>query len=187
MIPLNFLPPPFPFTHTYFSPNTGRFALVDPDGNGSIALQVGRVHTSPFGKGPGRSASVVRAVDTSIGKIGGIMGFDLNFPQFVREVAADGVRLALVPAEDYGPIYALQWNQASLRAAAEGTTVVYCSSMYGLLVVDPYGSTVLSVPTPKDKTVAVLSGMVCRCDCNLPPCPPPSPHPHPHPHTDSSC
>ena len=137
------------------------FSLIDPQGNGSVQLQVGRVHASPFGKGPGDAGPVRRAVKTPMGKVGAIMGFDLFFPQFVQKVAAKGVRLILAPAEDYGPIYAIQWNQAALRAAEQGTTIAFCSSTQGLLVMDPFGSVVVHVPlTESGKEVVLLSSTV---------------------------
>eukprot|EP01064_Diplonema_japonicum_P017387 TRINITY_DN2548_c0_g1_i2.p1 TRINITY_DN2548_c0_g1~~TRINITY_DN2548_c0_g1_i2.p1 ORF type:complete len:552 (+),score=90.67 TRINITY_DN2548_c0_g1_i2:1541-3196(+) len=138
---------------------TSQFAFIDPAGNGSVKLHVGRVHTSPFGKGPHTDAPVVRAVNTSLGKVGAIMGFDLSFPQFVHDVAGHDVKLVLSPAEDYGPIYAIQWNQAALRAVEQGTTIVHCSSMYGLLVVDPFGRTLASTP-PTKNPVSILVASV---------------------------
>eukprot|EP01060_Flectonema_neradi_P004441 TRINITY_DN12870_c0_g2_i2.p1 TRINITY_DN12870_c0_g2~~TRINITY_DN12870_c0_g2_i2.p1 ORF type:complete len:532 (+),score=52.05 TRINITY_DN12870_c0_g2_i2:101-1696(+) len=134
-----------------------RFAFADPNGN--VQLRIKRVHTSPFGKGPGHSMSAVRAVETSLGKVGGIMGFDLSFPNFVQKVASDGVRLVLAPSEDYGPIYAAQWNQGPLRASEQGTTVASCSSMYGFTVTSPVGRTLADVPIPHT-TVSVLRATV---------------------------
>eukprot|EP01059_Diplonema_ambulator_P015632 TRINITY_DN2680_c0_g1_i11.p1 TRINITY_DN2680_c0_g1~~TRINITY_DN2680_c0_g1_i11.p1 ORF type:complete len:549 (+),score=167.09 TRINITY_DN2680_c0_g1_i11:2368-4014(+) len=139
--------------------STSQFTLIDPSGNGSVKLHVGRVHTSPFGKGPHTNAPVVRAVNTSLGRMGAIMGFDLSFPHFVQDVASNRVKLVLSPAEDYGPIYSLQWNQAALRAVEQGTTIAYCSSMHGLLVVDPYGRTVAYAP-PSQAPTTVLRASV---------------------------
>ena len=134
-----------------------RFALADPNGN--VQLRIKRVHTSPFGKGPGHGMRVVRAVETSLGKVGGIMGFDLSFPNFVQKVASDGVRLVLAPSEDYGPIYAAQWNQGPLRASEQGTTVASCSSMNGLTVTSPVGRSLADIPKPKS-TVSILRATI---------------------------
>lgn len=63
-----------------------------------------------------------------IGRLGGAICFDMDFPGFLRQAAAARVDVLLQPSNTWGPIGAYHFADNALRAVEGGFTHVRCSS-----------------------------------------------------------
>ena len=78
-------------------------------------------------------------VDTTLGRIGVLVCFDLDLPRLTRQAAADGVDILLVPASDWPAISPMHTDMAVLPAVANGCAVVRPTRWGRSAAIDPHG------------------------------------------------
>mmetsp|Transcript_2364 Transcript_2364/g.3296 ORF Transcript_2364/g.3296 Transcript_2364/m.3296 type:complete len:537 (+) Transcript_2364:100-1710(+) len=126
------------------------FTLILNDG--SIAFRYEKVNPVFMVESnvrPGRDLAPI--VETRLGKIGGAICFDFDFPAFIRR-ASDSATLMLQPGWDWGPIGTLHAKMDATRALENGFTLFRCSSGGVSGVYSPYFETIY------EKVMGTLDG-----------------------------
>ena len=113
--------------------------LIDPSGDIAFAYRKAR----PV---PGWEAQVSVAGDGRIpvrasasGRLAAAICYDLDFPEFIRQVGRAKADLLLVPASDWPEIGHLHHAMASFRAVENGVSLVRAARWGVSAVVDPVG------------------------------------------------
>ena len=91
-----------------------------------------------------RGSSEIEAVDTEYGRLAGIICWDTNFPNIVRQVGRQDVNILLSPSKEWDGINPLHAEMAVFRALENGTAVVRQADEGLSIVVDGYGRTLAS-------------------------------------------
>jgi apolipoprotein N-acyltransferase len=86
----------------------------------------------------------IEAVDTEYGRLSGIICWDTNFPNIVRQVGRQNVNILLSPAKEWDAINPLHAEMAVFRALENGTAVIRQADEGLSIVVDGYGRTLAS-------------------------------------------
>ncbi|HLE46708.1 MAG TPA: carbon-nitrogen hydrolase family protein, partial [Candidatus Thermoplasmatota archaeon] len=107
---------------------------------------------------PGRSP---RAVTTPVGRVGGVICYDVEFPEVTRRLAGQGAELFLVPAAFYSP---QSWDLVTRTRALENGCFLAAANQIGgdpshphngqSRIVDPYGTVLAEVRGSKSGVVA---------------------------------
>ena len=87
--------------------------------------------THLFGREPEFFAAGDRlgAVDTSLGRIGVLICYDLEFPEPARILALDGAKVLLAPTANMDPYAAYQWVYTRARAMENGVYVATANTV----------------------------------------------------------
>ena len=116
----------------------------------------------------------IQVVDTAYGKLSGIICWDTNFPNTVRQVGQQQADILLSPAKEWDAINPMHAEMAVFRAIENGVTVVRQADEGLSIVVDGYGRTLASgeglvvdgnyllveVPTSSPTTIYAVNGDV---------------------------
>lgn len=95
--------------------------LIDPDGNILYEYQKykivpGDIDVSGDGK--------IKYADTPYGRIGTVICFDGDFPQYVRQAGRENIDILLMPSSDWSEINPLHSQMATFRGVENGFSVV---------------------------------------------------------------
>jgi deaminated glutathione amidase len=107
------------------------------------------------------------AVDTTLGKIGLSICYDLRFPELYRRLAFSGARIIMIPSAFTAPTGEAHWeplvraraieNQAYVIAPAQFGPSPYGYSDYGnSMIVDPWGRVLARASDQEGVVVAVI-------------------------------
>ncbi|XP_024539505.1 uncharacterized protein LOC112349392 [Selaginella moellendorffii] len=128
-------------TYEYKDASTGRvgnyFDLVLPDG--SIGFSYRKAHLVPFAESyvtPGDP--ILPAIDTELGRIGGAICFDFEFPDLMRQAGEKRIDIMLQPAETWGATGPRVKEADAFRVVENGFSWFRCSTGGVSAVVDPY-------------------------------------------------
>jgi apolipoprotein N-acyltransferase len=122
--------------------------VLDPEGR--LVGQHVKNHTVHFVRDgvPGKEA---RAIDTTLGRLGVAICFDMDYPDVARRLAADGAELFLVPNMDpleWGPMQRAQHRlMFQMRAVECGRWLARADVAGGTSIVAPNGREVARVAT----------------------------------------
>jgi apolipoprotein N-acyltransferase len=86
----------------------------------------------------------IEAVDTEYGRLSGIICWDTNFPNIVRQVGRQNVNILLSPAKEWDAINPLHAEMAVFRALENGSAVVRQADEGLSIIADGYGRTLAS-------------------------------------------
>lgn len=90
-----------------------------------------------------------RAYPTSLGQLGMIICYDLDFTDSIREVAQDGAQLVAVPSLDWPAVAAKHYTHLVFRAVENRTAVVKADIAFDSALIDPRGRIVISKVSPE--------------------------------------
>ena len=105
-----------------FGKNTEIF--IDPEGK--ILWQYKKSFPVPGGESMIAGDGIVPVIDTSFGRIGSAICFDMNHISFIRQAGRKNVDVFLVPAIDWEGIDPFHTHMVSFRAIENGFNVVRC-------------------------------------------------------------
>jgi apolipoprotein N-acyltransferase len=83
----------------------------------------------------------IESVDTEYGRLSGIICWDTNYPNIVRQVGRQDVNILLSPAKEWDGINPMHAQMAVFRALENGTSLVRQSDEGLSIIVDGYGRT----------------------------------------------
>ncbi len=87
--------------------------------------------------------------DTSFGKIGTIICYDLDFTDTARKITGNGAQLILVPSHDWPAIAKTHYTHLVFRAIENRVSMVKAdNSGNDSVIIDPYGRIIASAITP---------------------------------------
>lgn len=87
--------------------------------------------------------------DTSLGKIGTIICYDLDFTDTARKITRNGAQLILVPSHDWPAIATMHYTHLVFRAVENRVSMVKAdNSGNDSAIIDPYGRVIASAVTP---------------------------------------
>lgn len=95
------------------------------------------------------------AYDTSIGRLGMVICYDVDFTDTIRRVANDGARLIAAPSYDWPAVADKHYTHAVFRAVENRVAVVKADVGFDSAIVDPLGR-VLSRAVSSESKQAVL-------------------------------
>ena len=132
-------------TFTFF-PDSERQAenvlfVAGPDGN--IVLE----HVKYGGnilEGSLKGSGEIQAVETEYGQLSGIICWDTNYPNIVRQVGQQNVNILLSPSKEWDGINPVHAEMAVFRAIENGAAVVRQTDEGLSIIVDGYGRTLAS-------------------------------------------
>jgi apolipoprotein N-acyltransferase len=124
------------------SPGENKLIVVDPAGK--IVLEHYKFGGQMFeGFKPGDG--VLRTVGTPFGTLSGVICWDTDFPETVRQAGRNGTDILLSPALDYRAIDPMHAYMAIYRTIENGVAVVRQSDNGLSVVADPYGRVLAAV------------------------------------------
>ena len=115
--------------------------VANPDG--AIVIQ----HVKYGGnilEGTQKGSGEIEAIDTEYGRLSGIICWDTNYPNIVRQVGQQNVNILLSPAKEWDGINPLHAEMVVFRAPENGSAVVRQADEGLSIVVDGYGRTLAS-------------------------------------------
>jgi apolipoprotein N-acyltransferase len=109
---------------------------VSPDGDvADMYLKQKRVPGEPSVRGT-RASPVT---DSAIGRLGGAICYDFDFPGVARQLAVDGADIVYLPSSDTVGVDPFHSQIAAIRAIEGGYSVVRSTRMGLSAAIDPYG------------------------------------------------
>jgi len=116
--------------------NENKLLIVDPSGGNAIEhVKFG----GNFMEGTLKGDARLRTVDTPYGRIAGVICWDADFPEVIRQAGAAGVSLLLVPSSDWHEIDPIHAHMAVFRAIENGLSIVRQTDGALSIVADPFG------------------------------------------------
>ncbi|XP_024545418.1 uncharacterized protein LOC112351564 [Selaginella moellendorffii] len=128
-------------TYEYKDASTGRvgnyFDLVLPDG--SIGFSYRKSHLVPFVEWYGTPGDpILPVIETELGRIGGAICYDFEFPDLMRQAGKKRIDIMLQPAETWGATGPRVKEADAFRVVENGFSWFRCSTGGVSAVVDPY-------------------------------------------------
>jgi apolipoprotein N-acyltransferase len=123
-------------------PFENKLVLIDSDGRTRMSY----LKTHPV---PGWEAGIMRRGDgrvpivaTEVGRIAGLICFDGDFPDFVRQASRADADLIVLPVNDWAAIKKLHFQMAAFRSIENGLPLVRAAASGLSAAFDPWGRTV---------------------------------------------
>ncbi|MEM7113219.1 MAG: nitrilase-related carbon-nitrogen hydrolase [Chloroflexota bacterium] len=113
-----------------------KLLVIEPNGN------IGIEHVKYGGnllEGTLAGNGTIQTLDTPFGRIAGIICWDTDFPETVRQVGEKGVDILLSPSNEWAGIDPMHAEMARFRAVENGVTLVRQADKGLSAVFDPYG------------------------------------------------
>lgn len=137
-----------------------KLSLLTPAGE--VAWDYLKSHPVPgsetMAPGPGRVPSLA----TEHGRLAGVICFDADFPQLLRQAGQAGADVLLVPADDWPEIDPLHSQMAALRAIELGASMLRPTTGGLSLAVDPYGRTLGAIDAPRSGERVLVAHLPAR-------------------------
>ena len=120
-------------------PFENKLVLIDPAGTTRMSYlkshpcQAGR--RASCGRGDGR----VPIVSTDAGRIAGMVCFDADFPDFVRQAAQGDADVLILPVNDWLAVKDIHFQMAAFRSIENGLPLVRAAASGLSAAFDPWG------------------------------------------------
>ena len=111
--------------------------IIDP--SGEFLGVFGKDHPVVFGGETSPTRGTYPVYDTSLGKLGTIICYDLDYTDTARKLAAQGVQLIGVPSNDWGTIADKHYTHVVFRAIENRVAMVKADGGFDSAIVDPFG------------------------------------------------
>lgn len=98
--------------------NDNKLVMIDPQGN------IGFEYLKTMSWYPTESDGIIHSLGTPYGNLSGVICFDLDFPDFVRQAGSINVDILLVPGYDTGLISPYHTEAGMFRAIENGFSIV---------------------------------------------------------------
>ncbi len=112
--------------------------VVDPEGE--VVIEHVKYGGNIF-EGTLKGNQEIQVIDTPYGRLSGIICWDTNFPNIVRQVGKQNADILLSPSKEWSGINPLHAEMAVFRAIENGVAVVRQTDEGLSIVVDGYGRT----------------------------------------------
>ena len=109
------------------------------DADGEIRTSFGKAKPVPGAENSVAGTGIVAVVSTTIGRIAGVICFDADQPELIRQAAIGGADLLIVPAYDWPDIDPYHAEMAAWRASELGLPIVRSASSGQSAVFDAKG------------------------------------------------
>jgi len=114
--------------------------LVVADPQGELVIEHTKYGGNIF-EGTLKGSGEIQTIDTPYGRLSGIVCWDTNYPNIVRQVGKQHADILLSPAKEWSGINPLHAEMAVFRAIENGVAVVRQADEGLSIVVDAYGRT----------------------------------------------
>ena len=111
--------------------------VIDP--SGEFLGVFGKDHPVLFGGETSPTRGTYPVYPTSIGTLGTIICYDLDYTDTARKLVAQGAQLIGVPSNDWGGIADKHYTHVVFRAIENRVAMVKADGGYDSAIVDPYG------------------------------------------------
>jgi apolipoprotein N-acyltransferase len=99
----------------------------------------GKDHPVVFGGETSLTRGTYPVYDTTIGVVGTIICYDLDYTDTARKLARQGVQLVGVPSNDWGSIAEKHYTHVVFRAVENRIAMVKADGGYDSAIIDPFG------------------------------------------------
>jgi apolipoprotein N-acyltransferase len=114
------------------------------DADGAIRTSFGKAKPVPGAENSVAGTGIIAVVSTAIGRIAGVICFDADHPELIRQAATGGADLLVVPAYDWPDIDPYHAEMAAWRASELGLPIVRSASSGQSAVFDAKGRLIAS-------------------------------------------
>ena len=111
--------------------------VIDP--SGEFLGVFGKDHPVVFGGETSVTRGTYPVYQTSLGTLGTIICYDLDYTDTARKLAAQGAQLVGVPSNDWGGIADKHYTHVVFRAIENRVAMVKADGGFDSAIVDPYG------------------------------------------------
>lgn len=133
------------------------FTLIAPDGR--LMGVYGKDHPVVWMGETSITSGTYPAYRTSLGRIGTIICYDLNFTDTARKVAGNGAQIIAVGSNDWSSLAPRQYANLVMRAVENRVSLVKADTMYDSAMIDPAGR-ILAVASSTTASEKILAATV---------------------------
>ena len=117
----------------------------------------GKDHPVAWGGETSLTRGTHLAYDTSLGCLGTIICYDLDFTDTARKVARNGAQIIAVPSFDWPEIAAKHYSHVVFRAVENRVALVKADVAFDSAIVDPYGRILARAVTPEGEQAVLVA------------------------------
>jgi apolipoprotein N-acyltransferase len=117
----------------------------------------GKDHPVAWGGETSLTRGTYLAYDTSLGCLGTIICYDLDFTDTARKVARNGAQIIAVPSFDWPEIAAKHYSHVVFRAVENRVAIVKADVAFDSAIVDPYGRILARAVTPEGEQAVLVA------------------------------
>lgn len=117
----------------------------------------GKAHPVAWGGETSLTRGAYPAYDTSLGRMGTIICYDLDFTDTARKVARNGAQIIAVPSFDWPAVAAKHYSHIVFRAVENRVALVKADVAFDSAIVDPYGRIVARAVTPEGEQAVLVT------------------------------
>lgn len=132
--------------------------VIDP--SGEFLGVFGKDHPVVFGGETSPTRGTYPVYQTSVGNLGTIICYDLDYTDTARKLAAQGAQLIGVPSNDWGGIADKHYTHVVFRAIENRVAMVKADGGYDSAIVDPYGRINALAVFPEGGEATLVSGVL---------------------------
>lgn len=132
-------------------------ALVSPS-DGFVGVY-GKAHPVTWAGETSLTRGTYPAFATSLGDVGIIICYDLDFTSTARRVAGNGARIIAVPSMDWAAIADLHYTHVVFRAIENRVSMVKADVGFSSAAVDPYGRLLAHTLTREASEATLLAAV----------------------------
>jgi len=119
----------------------------------------GKDHPVAWGGETSLTRGAYPAYDTSLGRMGTIICYDLDFTDTARKVAGNGAQIIGVPSFDWPAIAAKHYSHIVFRAVENRVALVKADVAFDSALVDPYGRILARAVTPRPEQAILVANV----------------------------
>ena len=136
--------------------------LVSPEGE--FLGVFGKDHPVTFAGETSLTRGSYPAFETSLGPVGIIICYDLDFTDTARKVTQSGARFIAVPSRDWPAIAEKHYTHLVFRAVENRVSMAKADTAYNSAIVDPWGRVVESAVSTRPERTTVMASVPLGTD-----------------------
>lgn len=129
--------------------------VIDP--HGQFLGVFGKDHPVIFGGETSPTRGTYPVYDTSIGVLGTIICYDMDYTDTTRKLVRQGAQLIAAPSNDWGAIAGKHYAHAVFRAVENRVAIIKADGGFDSAIIDPHGRVVDLTSCPEGCEATVIS------------------------------
>lgn len=121
-------------------PFNNKSIFISP--TGTIAWEYLKSHLHPYAEVPiiNQGNGLIPYIDTEYGRIGNVICYDLDFPNFIYQTSKNSIDIMLVPSYDWEKITPLHSNMACFEAIQNGFSLIRANGAGLNIITNSHGN-----------------------------------------------
>jgi apolipoprotein N-acyltransferase len=117
----------------------------------------GKDHPVVFSSERNTSLDIYPVYETTVGNLGTIICYDLDFTDTARKVTLNGAQIIAVPSLDWPPIASKHYTHLVFRAIENRVSMVKSDGGYDSAIIDSYGRIIQKTITPESANATLVA------------------------------